>query len=59
MLTEEAHHMFVGNTGISRVIQRTAERMKEGDPRQLGAVPTRYASATHQPMVRAEPRPLR
>ena len=28
MLTEEAHHMFVGDTGISRVIQRTCEVMK-------------------------------
>jgi benzoyl-CoA 2,3-dioxygenase component B len=27
MLTEEAHHMFVGDTGISRVLQRTAEVM--------------------------------
>jgi benzoyl-CoA 2,3-dioxygenase component B len=25
MLTEEAHHMFVGEAGISRVIQRTCE----------------------------------
>ena len=23
MLTEEAHHMFVGETGVARVIQRT------------------------------------
>jgi benzoyl-CoA 2,3-dioxygenase component B len=29
MLTEEAHHMFVGETGISRVIKRTLEVMKE------------------------------
>src|SRR5579872_6519635 len=28
MLTEEAHHMFVGDTGISRVIKRTLEVMK-------------------------------
>jgi benzoyl-CoA 2,3-dioxygenase component B len=28
MLTEEAHHMFVGETGISRIVQRTAELMK-------------------------------
>ncbi|HEY1931781.1 MAG TPA: benzoyl-CoA 2,3-epoxidase subunit BoxB, partial [Acetobacteraceae bacterium] len=27
MLTEEAHHMFVGETGVQRVIQRTAEAM--------------------------------
>jgi benzoyl-CoA 2,3-dioxygenase component B len=29
MLTEEAHHMFVGESGISRVIQRTAQTMNE------------------------------
>jgi benzoyl-CoA 2,3-epoxidase subunit B len=29
MLTEEAHHLFVGETGVSRVIQRTAELMKQ------------------------------
>lgn len=27
MLTEEAHHMFVGESGVSRVIQRTCEAM--------------------------------
>ena len=38
MLTEEAHHMFVGETGIMRVIQRTCEVMKEvqsEDPKQV------------------------
>ena len=29
MLTEEAHHMFVGETGVSRTIQRTCEAMNE------------------------------
>ncbi|MGS0756793.1 benzoyl-CoA 2,3-epoxidase subunit BoxB, partial [Roseateles sp. GG27B] len=29
MLTEEAHHMFVGESGVSRVIQRTAQAMHE------------------------------
>lgn len=29
MLTEEAHHMFVGDTGVGRVIQRTCEAMIE------------------------------
>src|ERR671929_603606 len=44
MLTEEAHHMFVGDTGINRVIRRTIEVMKElgsDDPeavRRAGAV---------------------
>ena len=44
MLTEEAHHMFVGETGIGRVIRRTLEVMNEigtDDPgaiREQGAV---------------------
>ena len=29
MLTEEAHHLFVGESGISRIVQRSAEIMKE------------------------------
>src|SRR5215469_13011051 len=29
MLTEEAHHMFVGESGISRILKRTCEVMKE------------------------------
>jgi benzoyl-CoA 2,3-dioxygenase component B len=28
MLTEEAHHMFVGETGIGRTVQRTCEAMQ-------------------------------
>src|SRR5947207_7625451 len=28
MLTEEAHHMFVGESGIARILQRTAQVMK-------------------------------
>ena len=31
MLTEEAHHMFVGITGLSRVVQRTCEMMRNHD----------------------------
>jgi benzoyl-CoA 2,3-dioxygenase component B len=31
MLKEEAHHMFVGATGIGRVVARTVELMKEHD----------------------------
>ncbi|HEU4396000.1 MAG TPA: benzoyl-CoA 2,3-epoxidase subunit BoxB [Planctomycetota bacterium] len=41
MLTEEAHHMFVGETGVERVIRRTAEVMQEHpdeDPRKHGAL---------------------
>ena len=29
MLTEEAHHMFVGETGVGRIIERTCQAMKE------------------------------
>jgi benzoyl-CoA 2,3-dioxygenase component B len=29
MLTEEAHHMFLGESGISRIIQRTCAKMNE------------------------------
>ena len=41
MLTEEAHHMFVGESGIQRVVQRTAELMKQDpneDARKQGGV---------------------
>ncbi|MET0509049.1 MAG: benzoyl-CoA 2,3-epoxidase subunit BoxB [Burkholderiaceae bacterium] len=40
MLTEEAHHMFVGESGVSRVIQRTCQVMNElktDDPARLRA----------------------
>src|SRR6266478_2317760 len=39
MLTEEAHHMFVGETGVGRIVRRTAELMKQGeDVRRLGGI---------------------
>ncbi|MGI8550588.1 MAG: benzoyl-CoA 2,3-epoxidase subunit BoxB [Dehalococcoidia bacterium] len=39
MLTEEAHHMFVGESGIDRVVQRSAELMAAGkEPREAGAI---------------------
>ncbi|MDZ7839394.1 MAG: benzoyl-CoA 2,3-epoxidase subunit BoxB [Gammaproteobacteria bacterium] len=41
MLTEEAFHMFVGESGVSRVIQRTCEAMKEAgieDPNDVEAI---------------------
>ena len=40
MLTEEAHHMFVGESGVARAIQRTCEVMHEQnltDPSQVRA----------------------
>jgi benzoyl-CoA 2,3-dioxygenase component B len=41
MLTEEAHHMFVGETGVLRIVQRTCELMKQdpnGDARAQGGI---------------------
>jgi benzoyl-CoA 2,3-dioxygenase component B len=41
MLTEEAHHMFVGETGVQRVIQRTCDAMKEAgidDPYDIARI---------------------
>ncbi len=42
MLKEEAHHMFVGTTGIDRVVERTAQVMRERDTENVaphGAIP--------------------
>src|SRR5690348_1787067 len=44
MLTEEAHHMFVGESGVARILQRTGEVMKShgihgpADVRRHGAI---------------------
>ena len=41
MLTEEAHHMFVGETGIRRIVQRSCEltrSAKDGDARREGGI---------------------
>jgi benzoyl-CoA 2,3-epoxidase subunit B len=41
MLTEEAHHMFVGETGITRTVQRTCDAMREAgidDPNDVARV---------------------
>ena len=35
MLKEEAHHMFVGASGVGRVVQRTVELMKEHDTEEV------------------------
>jgi benzoyl-CoA 2,3-dioxygenase component B len=42
MLKEEAHHMFVGTTGIDRVVTRTAELMRQHDSDEIsphGGIP--------------------
>src|SRR5881628_1208545 len=36
MLKEEAHHMFVGTTGIDRVVERTVQLMIEHDTDDVG-----------------------
>ena len=41
MLTEEAHHMFVGETGVQRIVEKTCTAMKEagiGDAYDIEAV---------------------
>jgi benzoyl-CoA 2,3-dioxygenase component B len=42
MLTEEAHHMFVGETGVSRIVERTCQLLKGAgyseDIRKLGGI---------------------
>nr|HEX4318678.1 benzoyl-CoA 2,3-epoxidase subunit BoxB [Kofleriaceae bacterium] len=41
MLTEEAHHMFVGETGVQRIVKRACELMKSqpgGDVRAGGGI---------------------
>ncbi|GAA3151624.1 MULTISPECIES: benzoyl-CoA 2,3-epoxidase subunit BoxB [Nonomuraea] len=37
MLKEEAHHMFVGTTGVDRVVERTAQLMREHDTDDVAA----------------------
>ena len=68
MLTEEAHHMFVGETGISRTVQRTCEAMKEAgieDPneiekvRALGVIDLPTIQKKLQPALFAVARPVR
>jgi benzoyl-CoA 2,3-dioxygenase component B len=42
MLKEEAHHMMVGTTGVDRVVERTAQVMRENDTDDVvahGAIP--------------------
>ena len=38
MLKEEAHHMFVGTTGVDRVVERTAQVMVEKDTDDVAAL---------------------
>ncbi|HKA71542.1 MAG TPA: benzoyl-CoA 2,3-epoxidase subunit BoxB, partial [Xanthobacteraceae bacterium] len=41
MLTEEAHHMFVGETGVTRIVERTCQAMRDAgidDPYDIDKV---------------------
>jgi benzoyl-CoA 2,3-dioxygenase component B len=42
MLTEEAHHMFVGETGVARIVERTCQLLRQAgfseDVRRLGGI---------------------
>ncbi|HSL23547.1 MAG TPA: benzoyl-CoA 2,3-epoxidase subunit BoxB [Vicinamibacterales bacterium] len=42
MLTEEAHHMFVGETGVGRILERTCQLMRQAgyseDVRMIGGI---------------------
>jgi len=49
MLTEEAHHMFVGDTGIQRVVRRTLEVMNELRTDDPSAI--RWAGAIDIPTI--------
>ena len=58
MLTEEAHHMFVGETGVGRTIERTCEVMKENgieDPYDVGPHPQSRRDRSADDPEEAEP----
>jgi benzoyl-CoA 2,3-dioxygenase component B len=62
MLTEEAHHMFVGQTGVGRVVQRTAELMQAhpgAQPARRRRASTCHAAEVRQLLVQQQQRPLR
>jgi benzoyl-CoA 2,3-epoxidase subunit B len=61
MLTEEAHHLFVGETGVSRIVKRTGELMKldpNKDPRSRRH-PARPDPALRQLLVHQLDGPVR
>ena len=68
MLTEEAHHMFVGETGVQRIVQRTCEAMREAgidDPDghrtrpRAGRDRSADAAEEGEPAFLADARPVR
>ena len=62
MLTEEAHHMFVGESGIQRIVKRTCDLMKQDpneDARKQGGIDLADDPEIHQFLVQRIRRPLR
>ena len=64
MLTEEAHHLFVGDTGLDRIIRRAAQLTRELDPngdrpRARGHRPPHVIQKYDQLLVQLLPGPLR
>ena len=62
MLTEEAHHLFVGETGVGRVVERTARLIRESpaeDVRERGGIPPRHDPKVDQRVVLRVARPVR
>ncbi len=54
MLTEEAHHMFVGDTGIGRIVEGNGLLGRCAQTRRHRPA---HDPETHQPVVLIEPRP--
>ncbi len=63
MLTEEAHHMFVGETGIARILERTCQLTKRFRVFRRRPQGRRHRPAhdpeVHQPVVQPQPRSAR
>ena len=63
MLTEEAHHMFVGETGIARIIERTCQLHEGGRLLRRRPQARRHRPPddpeVHQPVVQPVARPAR
>ncbi len=51
MLTEEAHHMFVGETGVARIIERACQLMKQAGLLRGRAHAGRHRSPTIQKFI--------
>ena len=54
MLTEEGHHMFVGRTGVERVVRRTCEVIKENNISGPDGYPHSQEPGCYRPADHAE-----